>query len=70
MLGQLRNLFEQIAKNPDRKISEFTFPDNVGDPIPPFVPHSKLSSSRTPAAPGLKSAPGSIADKSVRQPRR
>ena len=70
MLGQMRNLFEQIAKNPDRRVSEFTFPDDVGDPVPAFAPHTKLSSSRTPAASDLKSAPSSIADKSVRQPRR
>jgi hypothetical protein len=68
MLGQLRNLFEQIVKNPDRRISEFAFPDDVGDPIPAFAPHTKLSLSRTPAAPDPKSAPGAVADKSVRQP--
>jgi hypothetical protein len=67
MLGQMRNLFEEIAKNPDRRISEFTFPDNVGDPIPPFAPHTKLSASRAPAGSALKSAPESNADKAVRQ---
>jgi len=69
MLGQLRNLFEEIVQNSDRRISEFTFPDNVGDPIPPFAPHTKLSSSRTPAL-DLGNAPRPIADKSVRQPQR
>jgi hypothetical protein len=70
MLGQMRNLFEQIVKTPDRRISEFTFPENLGEPVPPFTPHTKLSSSRTPATPDVKGAPGSIADKSVRQPLR
>jgi hypothetical protein len=70
MLGQLRNLFEQIVENPERRISEFAFPDSVGDPIPAFAPHTKLSLSRTPPMQDSKSAPGSIADKSVRQPRR
>jgi hypothetical protein len=69
MLGQLRNLFEQIVKNPERRISEFTFPDNVGDPIPAFAPRTKLPSSRT-SAPDLKDAPRSVADKGVRQPQR
>jgi hypothetical protein len=70
MLGQLRNLFEQVVKNPERRVSEFTFPDKVGDPIPAFAPRTKLSSSRTPVAPELKGPTSSIADKSVRQPRR
>jgi hypothetical protein len=38
MLGQLRNLFEEIIQNPERRISEFPFPENVGDPVPNFVP--------------------------------
>ena len=67
MLGQMRSLFEQIVKNPDRRISGFAFPDNVGDPVPPFAPYTKLSPSRTPPAPELRSGPGSVADKSVRQ---
>ena len=66
MLGQMRNLFDEIVKNPDRRLSEFTFPDNVGDPVPPFAPHTRLPSSSTPA-PDLKSASKSIADKAVRQ---
>jgi hypothetical protein len=70
MLGQMRDLFEQIVKTPDRRISEFTFPDNVGDPVPPFTPHTKLSSSRTLAAPDLKGKPDSGAAKAVRQPLR
>jgi hypothetical protein len=70
MLGQMRNLFEQIVKIPDRRISEFTFPDNLGDPIPPFTPHTKLSSSHTPAASALKGTPDSGSAKAVRQPLR
>jgi Condensation domain len=38
MLGQLRNIFEEIIQNPERRISEFPFPENVGDPVPNFVP--------------------------------
>ena len=40
MLGQLRNLFIEIVKNPDRRISEFPFPENAGDTLPNFVPRS------------------------------
>jgi hypothetical protein len=48
MIGQLRNLFVQIAANPYRKISEFQFPDDAGDPLPPFVPraHSAMQSAK------------------------
>ncbi|MGA2844507.1 MAG: condensation domain-containing protein [Candidatus Acidiferrales bacterium] len=70
MLGQMRSLFEQIVKSPDRRISEFTFPDNLGDPIPPFTPYTKLSTSRRPAASDLKGTPDSGAAKAVRQPLR
>jgi Condensation domain len=41
MLGQLRNLFEEIVANPDRRISEFSFPESVGDPLPNFVPQPR-----------------------------
>ena len=40
LIGQLRELFVQIAAGPNRKISEFRFPADVGDPLPPFVPHA------------------------------
>lgn len=42
MLGQLKHLFVQIAANPDRKISEFQFPEVAGDPIPDFAPRSSF----------------------------
>jgi non-ribosomal peptide synthetase component F len=67
MLGQMRNLFEEIAKDPDRRISKFTFPDNVGDPIPPFAPYTKLSPSRSSAARDVSSAPDAIADKAAKE---
>ena len=40
MIGQLRHLFVQIAANPNRKISEFDFPEDAGDPLPAFVPRA------------------------------
>jgi Condensation domain len=40
MLAQLRNLFQEIATNPHRRISQFPFPQNVADPLPPFTPHT------------------------------
>jgi len=47
MIGQLRDLFVQIAANPNRKISDFEFADDAGDPLPAFVPRAN---STTPAA--------------------
>jgi hypothetical protein len=38
MLAQIRNVFEELAKNPNRKISEFSFPSLAGEPVPPFAP--------------------------------
>lgn len=38
MLAQIRNVFEEIAKDPNRKISEFPFPALAGEPVPPFAP--------------------------------
>jgi hypothetical protein len=48
MIGQLRHLFVQIAADPNRKISEFQFPDDAGDPLPAFVPraHSAIQSAK------------------------
>ena len=70
MLGQMRNLFEQIAENPNRRISEFTFPENVGEPVPPFTPHTKQSSSRKSVALDVSSASQLSGGKAVRQPLR
>jgi hypothetical protein len=44
MLGQLRNLLEQIAANPNRNLSDFAYAENVGEPIPSFVPHANVDS--------------------------
>jgi hypothetical protein len=48
MIGQLRHLFMQIAANPNRKISEFQFAEDAGDPLPAFVPraHSAMQSAK------------------------
>lgn len=43
MIGQLRRLLEQIAANPDRKLSEFQFQDDAGDALPPFVPRASAA---------------------------
>jgi hypothetical protein len=42
MIGQLHHLLSQIANNPNRKLSEFAFPEDVGGPLPPFVPQSSF----------------------------
>jgi hypothetical protein len=43
MIGQLRHLLTEIAENPNRKISEFDFPEDAGDPLPLFVPQSSFN---------------------------
>jgi hypothetical protein len=45
-IGQLRHLLIEIAANPERKMSEFEFPDDASDPLPPFVPRANAPSSR------------------------
>lgn len=47
MLGQLRNLFEEIVGDPERRISEFSLPQNAGDPLPSFVPQPRKGASST-----------------------
>src|SRR6266403_4151551 len=47
MIGQLRQLFVQIAANPNRTISDFQFPADAGDPLPAFVPRANFA---TPSA--------------------
>jgi non-ribosomal peptide synthetase component F len=44
MIGQFRDLFVQIAANPNRKLSEFQFADDAGDPLPAFVPRANAAS--------------------------
>jgi len=55
LIGQLRHLFQEIVDNPNRRLSEFSFPHNVGDPLPPFVPRSRAGQYSAP--PGLVSTP-------------
>lgn len=50
LIGQLRHLFHEIVDNPHRRPSEFRFPPHVGDPLPPFVPHSRRESSSQPSS--------------------
>jgi hypothetical protein len=38
MLAQIQNLFEQVVKNPNQRLSEFCFPPLVGEPVGPFAP--------------------------------
>jgi Condensation domain len=45
MIGQLRHLFQEIVDNPNRRLSEFGFPQDVGDTLPPFAPHSRVRGS-------------------------
>lgn len=51
MIGQLRHLLSEIAADPHRKLSEFDYPDDAGDPLPPFVPRASVhTSAGEPAA--------------------
>ena len=59
MIGQLRNLFHEIADNPNRKISEFAFPEDAGDPLPPFVPRSNFERPGGPGGPDVHGRPSS-----------
>ena len=43
MIGQLRNLFEEIARNPQRRLSEFPFPEEAGEPIPSGAPRRDVA---------------------------
>lgn len=51
MIGQIRNLLQEIADNPIRKLSEFHFPDDAGDALPTFVPQRSIPfpASRPPS---------------------
>jgi Condensation domain len=40
LLGQLKNVLAEIARNPNRKLSEFSYPEDAGEPLPSFVPQS------------------------------
>jgi non-ribosomal peptide synthetase component F len=47
MLAQFRGLLEQVLANPQRRISEFAMPTEVGDPLPPFVPRAAQHQTAT-----------------------
>jgi non-ribosomal peptide synthetase component F len=47
LIGQLHYLLVQIAANPDHRISEFQFPADAGEPLPPFVPRSNSAVEST-----------------------
>jgi hypothetical protein len=50
----------QIAANPYLKLSEFQFPDDAGDPLPPFVPRSTYSTPlSSPEPPAIGDRPNS-----------
>jgi Condensation domain len=60
MIGQLRHVLVQIAANPYLKLSEFQFPDDAGDPLPPFVPRSTYSTPlSSPEPPAIGDRPNS-----------
>jgi hypothetical protein len=68
MIGQLRHLFVEIAENPNRKMSEFEFPNDVGDPLPPFVPRSNSAASTQDSARRVtqdRSNPGGLVIKKI-----
>jgi non-ribosomal peptide synthetase component F len=43
IIAQFRNLLTEIAANPGRRISEYEFPDEIGDPLPVFVPRANVA---------------------------
>lgn len=43
MLGQLRHLFEQIADDPNRTLSDFSFASVLADDLPPGIPGRTLN---------------------------
>lgn len=53
MISQLRHLFQQIVQDPNRRISQFSFPQNLVDPLPKFVPRAVPQASTQ--APALES---------------
>jgi non-ribosomal peptide synthetase component F len=68
MIGQLRHLFREIADNPNRKISQFDFPADAGDPLPPFVPQSSFTAPAGDAVrPGMpeRQNPGGLVVKKI-----
>lgn len=48
MIGQLRHLLTEINRDPNRRMSDFPFPADAGDPLPPFVPQSIFAKSDGP----------------------
>jgi hypothetical protein len=50
LIGQFRHLLVQIAVNPNRKLSEFEFPADAGDPLPAFAPRAN-SATQSPNDP-------------------
>jgi hypothetical protein len=58
LLGQLRALFEEVVKNPSRRISEFTLPSDAGDPLPNFLPdlHPASPEPSAPTAASIRPA--------------
>jgi hypothetical protein len=60
LLGQLRHLFEQIAVQPNMRVSSFSFPANVGEPLPPFLPEPKPQKAQTNSSNGAAKQPGMI----------
>jgi len=63
MIGQLRHLLVQILADPNRKLSEFLFPDDAGDALPRFVPRSSSAmpeSKPEPLSMGSNSNPGGL----------
>jgi Condensation domain len=58
-IAQLRHLFAQIAENPNRRVSEFDFPEDVGDPLPPFVPKRSFTAPDSPVRTVVSERPNS-----------
>jgi Condensation domain len=68
MIAQLRYLLMEIAANHNRKVSEFQFPDDVGEALPPFVPRSafaKVPGSSRQSATGDRSNSGGLLVKKI-----
>lgn len=60
LIGQLRDLLEQIGAQPNMRISSFSFPTDVGEPLPPFLPGPNAQKSRIDSPNGSARKSGTV----------
>jgi|SRR5215472_5506879 len=52
LIGQLHHIFEQVASQPGMRVSSFSFPSDVGEPLPAFLPGANGRKSHADSANG------------------